>query len=283
VSEERQALNIKRIVVALDASPHSLAALEAAVDLAARFGAELAGLYVEDENLLRLAGLPFVHEIGIFTAARRRIGSREMERQIRVHSRRVRRLFTVTTQRAQVAWSFRVVRGTVLPQVLTAASEADVLVLGSAGWSQFRRRLGSTARGILPERFGLALIVREGMCIGDRLAVVYDGSSTAARALTAADTFRQRLDRDQELTVLLLADGLREAQRLQVQAENRLADRDIDVHYRSLRGTNALHLADVLQAEGCGVLVLPARSSALHSSALVALLEHLNLPVLLVT
>ncbi|NIV32483.1 MAG: universal stress protein, partial [Anaerolineae bacterium] len=130
MSKEQHALTIRRILVALDASPHSLAALEAAVDLAARFEAELAGLFVEDENLLRLADLPFVSEIGVFTATRRRVDGGEMERQIRVQGRRVREIFTVRTRRAQVTWSFRVVRGTVLSEVLSAASEADVLVLG---------------------------------------------------------------------------------------------------------------------------------------------------------
>ena len=284
MSKERQALNIERVLVALDASPHSLAALEAAADLAARFQAELAGLFVEDENLLRLADLPFVSEIGLFTATRRRIDGEELTRQIRVHSRRVRRIFTVTTERAHLRWSFRVVRGTVLSEVLTAASEADVLVLGRAGWSLIQRgRLGSTVRGILPERFGLALILREGTCLGVPLAVVYDGSPVARRALIAADTLRQQADDDQPLIVLLLAEDLQKARTLQDEAASYLTGRQGETHYRSLTGASVLRLFNILQAERCGTLVLPARSSALQNSALVVLLEHLDLPVLLVT
>ena len=49
----------RRILVALDASAHSHAALAAAVALAARLHAEIEGLFVEDINLLRLAELPF--------------------------------------------------------------------------------------------------------------------------------------------------------------------------------------------------------------------------------
>jgi nucleotide-binding universal stress UspA family protein len=284
MSEQGQALTIERILVALDASPHSLAALEAAVDLAARFQAELTGLFVEDENLLRLAELPFVSEIGIFTATRRRIDGGELERQIRVQSRRVRRVFTLTTERAHVRWSFRIARGTVLSEVLSAAAEADVLVLGQAGWSLLQRgRLGSTVRGILPEQFGLALILKEGTCLGDPLAVVYDGSLAAERALITADALRRQPDKDRALIVLLLAEETQRAQTLRSQAASRLADRDATAVYRSLTSANALHLADILQAEGCGMLVLPARSSALQDSVLVALLEHLDLPVLLVT
>ena len=63
MKEEARELVIRRILVALDASRHSLAALEAAAELAARLKAELVGLFVEDIDLLRLAGLPFAREI----------------------------------------------------------------------------------------------------------------------------------------------------------------------------------------------------------------------------
>jgi nucleotide-binding universal stress UspA family protein len=284
VSEERQPLTIQRVLVAIDASPHSLAALEAAVDLAARFQAELAGLFVEDENLLRLAELPFVHEIGLFSAIRRRIEGEEMRRQIRVQTRRVRRVFTLTTERAHVRRSFRVVRGTVLSEVLSAASEADVLVLGKAGWSLLRRgQLGSTVRGILPERFGLMLILKEGTCLGVPLAVVYDGSPAAERALVAADTLRQESDDKKALIVLLLAESADKARILQSEAASRLGARGTVARFRTLTSANVFWVADVLQAEACGMLVMPARSSALQHSVLVALLEHAELPVLLVT
>jgi nucleotide-binding universal stress UspA family protein len=268
----------------LDASPHSLAALDAAVDLAVHFQAELAGLFVEDENLLRVANLSFVHEVGLFSAGRRRFDSQELERQFRVQRRRVRRVFTVITESARVRWTFRVVRGIVLSEVLAAASEADVLVLGKAGWSLLRRgRLGSTVRGILPDQFGLALIVKEGTCLGSPLAVVYDGSPAAERALTTAGTLHCQRENNKVLIVLLSADSPQRAQALQAEAADHLGGLDTTAHYRVLTGTNVLYLADALQADECGMLVLPARSQALQNNALVELLEHLELPVMLVT
>jgi nucleotide-binding universal stress UspA family protein len=285
VSEERRSVNIKRILVALDASPHSLAALEAAVELAARFQAELAGLFVEDENLLRLANLPFVQEVGLFSAHRRRVEIRELERQIRGLGRRARSVFIRTTERIQITRSFRVVRGSVLSEVLNAASEADMLVLGRAGWSLLQReRLGSTVRGILPERFGMALILKEKTCLGVPLAVVYDGSPAAERALDAADILRQQPEDDNKLLiVLLLAEEEQKIRNLQRQAAARLAEREAVARYHVLTSTNVLPLVDILQAEDCGMLILPTRGFALHSSALVQLLEQLELPVLLVT
>ncbi len=55
---------IQRILLALDASPQSVAALDTATELAGRLGAELTGLFVEDTDLLRMAALPFAAEIG---------------------------------------------------------------------------------------------------------------------------------------------------------------------------------------------------------------------------
>ena len=55
-------LAVKRILIALDPSRRGQSALQAAAHLAAGTGAELAGLFVEDINLLRMAGLPFARE-----------------------------------------------------------------------------------------------------------------------------------------------------------------------------------------------------------------------------
>ena len=49
---------VQRIVVALDASSHSHAALEEAAQLASGLEAELAGIFVLDSELLRLSALP---------------------------------------------------------------------------------------------------------------------------------------------------------------------------------------------------------------------------------
>ena len=82
---------IRRILVALDASPHSFAALEAAAHLAAHLEAELSGLYVEDENLLRGAELPITRMVGSFSGEVRPVERGDMEQQLNVQAARARR------------------------------------------------------------------------------------------------------------------------------------------------------------------------------------------------
>ena len=143
---ERPVSLVRRILVAVDASHHSIAALEAAVELATRFQAELLGLYVEDINLLRLAQLPFAREVGTFSAGVRRLDVTEVERQIRVQTVRARRIFESRTGRTEVQWSFRVTRGSVTQEVVTAASDADLLVAQLAAGRPVSLRLRLTCR-----------------------------------------------------------------------------------------------------------------------------------------
>jgi nucleotide-binding universal stress UspA family protein len=282
VSEERQRLAIRRILVALDASPHSLAALEAAVALAARFHAELAGLFVEDADLLRLAELPFAEEIGLFSAQRRRLDGLELERQMRAQMVRIRRLFAGATQQAHVEGSFRVARGAVTREVLSAAAEADVLILGRAGWSLVRgRQLGSTTRGVLTRTSGLALILHAGTCVGPPVVVAYDGSPATRKALDAAAAMAEE-EGGGFLTVLLVAEGEEEIESLRDSAAARLAERELDISYRSLPEASVSALVRLTADEACGLLVLPARTPVLQHDKLMALLDRIQVPVLLV-
>jgi nucleotide-binding universal stress UspA family protein len=281
VNSEERDLIIRRILVALDASPHSLAALEAAVELAARFRAELLGLFVEDVNLLRLAELPFAREVGLFSATRRRLDTVEIERELRVQARQVQRSFTVTVKRKEVRGSFRVARGVITSELLTAASKADVLILGKAGWSLARpKRLGSVARAVLSEAPSSTLILQRGTRLGLPALVVYDGSPLAQKALAAAASLVE--GEDGRLTVLLLADGLDRARRLQAQADELLRGRELEVRYRSLTESSIPKLTHLVRTEKTGTLVLPARSSILQDETLVEFLDEIEVPVLLV-
>src|SRR5207244_5618991 len=60
---------IERIVVSLDAVSENQVAVEAAARLALRWNAALHGVFVEDGDLLRLAGLPFARQVSLGAGA----------------------------------------------------------------------------------------------------------------------------------------------------------------------------------------------------------------------
>jgi hypothetical protein len=111
-----------RIVVRLGAAT-KLRELEAAASLAGRIDAELVGLFVEDEKLLRFAALPFAREIGFASAQRRRLEVPELERAMRAHAADAERALAGTAGRIALRWSFRVARGVVAAELISAATE----------------------------------------------------------------------------------------------------------------------------------------------------------------
>lgn len=124
-------MTIRRIVVGLDPRSPGRAALEAAAQLAARLQAELVGLFVEDIDLLHLAGLPFAREIGFPTATLRALDIASMERSLRALAGEVQRTLAAIAGRGPVTWSFRVARGALMSELRAAATEEDIVVTGA--------------------------------------------------------------------------------------------------------------------------------------------------------
>jgi nucleotide-binding universal stress UspA family protein len=280
VSAEERSVKVRRILVALDASPHSQAALEAAVELAALMEAEMLGLFVEDVNLLRLAELPFPQEICVSTTTCRWLDVRAIERDLRAQATRVRRTLALHAGRARVRWSFQVARGVIARELLTAAAHADMITLGRAGHSLGERHLGSTARAVLNEAPCLTLLVQQGERLQLPVMVVYDGSALAQRALTIAARLVE--GRGRHMIVLIPTDDEQTVERIKCEVSERLKERDLMARYHVVPAPNAQRLARAIQTEPLGTLVLPADSTALSREAMIDLMNEIEVPILLV-
>jgi len=279
MSEQNDKLAIRRILVALDASYHSLAALEAAIELAASMEAELQGLFVEDVNLLRVAGSPAAREVRYPYVAAARMDRARMERALRAQAAQARQAIAAACERRQIKWSFRVVRGEVAPEVLAAALEADLLILGRASRPFIRRvRLGSTARAAAERAPHSVLLLQRDMGIRPPVVVVCDGSPTARQALMMAARLAQK--EGGYLAVLILAGTVDEMSRLQAETFDLLRGQGLRVRYRRLTDAGVATLTHEARSEGSGVLVLS--STILQPDALQALLDRVDCPVLLV-
>ena len=129
---------VERVVIGFDASPPDPAALRIAAGLAAGLGAELAGLFVEDERLFRLAGLPFALELGFPSANARRLAPEDLARDLRAHAERVRRLMAGIAGPLKLSWTMTVTRGELPTAALAASAVSDLLVMAepqSHPWS----------------------------------------------------------------------------------------------------------------------------------------------------
>jgi nucleotide-binding universal stress UspA family protein len=288
MTDPEEEVQIHRILVALDGSAHSMAALEAAVQLAAELHAELTGLFVEDADLLRMAELPITREVGSYTAVCRELDRPSLERQLRTLRAVAERALTEAAEHARVRYTFRVVRGSVLIEVLRAASEADLVTLGHLGWSPIGRRgVGSTARHAIHRSAGLVLVARHGFQLGAPVHVAFDGSRSARQALGLSARLAAAMDGG--LTVLIPGDrstspdrSAGSAARLAAEAADLLKPRGIKPDFRILPTDDPAAIAPASRAAGAGAVVLPMDGEWLAPESIQHIVGSVSCPVLVV-
>lgn len=281
VEKEERDYTIQRILVALDASTHSLAALRAAADMAASLHAELVGLFVEDENLLNLAGLPFAHEVRTPSASSEPIDSDKMEQDLRLQASQARYALETAARRVKAKWSFKVVRGQVTSAVLEEAIKADLLAMGRVSRPFISRsRLGSTARAASAEMGRSVLLMPISGELSYPVLVTYDGTKAAKQALLAGTRLAQ--GSGDLLNVILLYETEAEAERLQEEVTEWLQARRLRANYLGLPKATAAELAKLIEAADNCVLVLGGESELMKASSIQELLDRTDCPVMLV-
>ncbi len=271
---------IRRILVALDASPHSLAALRAAVDLAAKMDAELEGLFVEDAALLRLAELPCAREVLHFSTAEFPLTRASMESRLKAQSEQIRRALEAAATRARIEWSFRIARGEVAAEVLAAAAGVDLLALGRGGWALDRRvRTGSTALEIAASSLPVLLLPERGIPENAHLLVYYDSSPAAQRALLAA---AQIAEAGMDGLTLLVKSGIGiDKEPIEREVAALLEGMALEVRYLHFDPDKKDSLLVALKAEKNGVLVLGSRKPLQELLPLSAFLSETEMPLLI--
>jgi nucleotide-binding universal stress UspA family protein len=279
---DERPLSIRRIMVALDASPRSVEMIETAARLASRLGSELFGVFVEDINLVRMAELPFASEIGLFSPVSRRLESGQLEREFRAQANWMRRTMAAVAEKENVPWEFRVARGSIAPELLTAGAEADLLILGKVGRSLIqRRRIGSTVRMVLLQRPGLTMVLHETREFASPIVAIYDGSLEGRKALEAASRLVET--KEVPLRVLLLADDEESARELEGEVYEKARKEELSVYLRRLIQPSLERLAMVAQGESTGPVIVPCGAvQLLQGEALCALVNEIPNPVLIV-
>ena len=269
-----------RVLLLADASRPSLAALEAAVDLAVHRRAELHAVFVEETALLRGAGFAFAREVGALSGTTRPIEASAVEARLRRQAERVRLALEEAVAGRGISHSLSVRRGNVLREVLTLAGPHDLLVLGRIGWSAIPGRgLGSTARALLRQAPGSLLLwtVNPRHLEGSVVAWVDNAEAATDILAEAAATARHRR---RPLTVLLPTpdSGTSPATRDRTVADW-LARTGVDATVRKLPALDPTTVARTLRAERCAELLISRRSRLMTGLAAEATLDTLNLPV----
>jgi nucleotide-binding universal stress UspA family protein len=278
MSPEDKMQDIHRILVALDASPASLAALDLAADLAERYQAELLGIYVEDINLLRSAEMPFAREFRQYSGTSQDLDSRQIERELQAQACRVENLLAAIARKANLRWSFLKSRGVIHGKLLEAAQGTDLIILGKTGWSG-SRQIGSTARNVAVQSKIQSMILLRKVRRGTPIMVAYDGSVSSQKALIAAQLISSK---DIPLIVLLITDDPQQAKVLENEVKARTDQLDVPVEFRHARDFKGDRLSQMAMINGCDVVVMPVESRTFDAESLVEMLNEADCAVLLV-
>jgi nucleotide-binding universal stress UspA family protein len=280
LSEADPATAVPRIVVAFDTTPVGEAALEAALGLAEILHAEIAGLFVEDVGLVRMAALPFTRELGLTSAALRPIESADIERALKLQAAQSRAWLEATAAALNVPWSFQVVRGESVNAALEFTRESALLVMGSASAGVVGRsirlveragaRPSATARGTFHH-----LRARP-------ITMLFDGSERSLRALAAAHTLASRAA--SRLTLLVVAENAEDYDRRRQQARSWLAEQGGTAKFVWLKSRDAKSVAQAAGAEHASALVWHEETAAPPDPrALRRLLAEMGCPLILVS
>lgn len=270
----------KRILLPFDAGGAAAADLEAAIRLAARFRAELVGLYIEDSELLRLAELPCARETVHLSAATRPLSRAGMARALRVRAEIVRARLQERATRAQVAWSFRVVQGELLAEQLGAAAGSDLLILEVGGQRARPRRGAGRATRRYFAHAACTVWLRHAPATDERPVVaLLDDVPTSLRVLAVASQFARRDGK--HLLVMIPAGDRADFERRAGQAGAMLAAQGLEAELQPLAREAAADLIQVVAAAQGKLLVLGRDSPLASGESYQRLLEDLPCEVVL--
>ena len=253
-----------QILVALDTRSDILAAMRSAAALAARMQGELLGLFVEDTDLLRVADLPFAHEIMIWSARERRLTEGDMARSLRALAARAQTELARTAQEARIQWSFRVQRGPRMQLLMEAGGAFDLVFVAAT-----RRNAGP---GLADTRR-----VRQ----STEVYTLFTGSPASDRSLSAAIAMVR--DTAGVLNVLVAAKDPDAVRAARDEVMKQLEGEDLVAKLTDYPGDRAADLVRTLVGLTGSALFLPADLGLSGDpDAFRDLLDRINCPVVLV-
>ncbi|MBL8837255.1 MAG: hypothetical protein JNL66_13465 [Alphaproteobacteria bacterium] len=270
---------IDRLVVALDLAAQDMAEIGMAADLAARFGAALEGIFIEDANLFRLAALPVARQIAMGPpTAGSMFDPAQLESDLRALARRAEDAVSIAAKRAGVRWSFRAVRGAVPSAVIAAVASRDLLVLAAP--TRARPALGSLGpllcRAALEAERSFALLSRPA---GLQRPLVVLGTD-ARLAIAALGVASQLLAGGGRTLDIALAAGTVDG--IEAAATAWLRERGIEPRIRRVAAATVAQIQQAALSAGNDALILAADLSCLAAGGAESLAAGSPCPVIVV-
>lgn len=276
--ENEKTVLIREILVAIDTSKHSQAALEAAAFLARTLEANIRGVFVHDEIWNRVSQLPSTSSVNTLTGQISSFENDTMEYKIKLLKNRLRKKIESVSRRHQISHSWHYLRGKVEEKILDAAKESDLITIGLKGSSATRKVLGSSARRIIERADKPVLILKEGLRLGTTITAVYDGSKESQKGIKMALHIAER--NESTLSVLVINNSQQAPEERNKELKNLLQNKPDFVEIELLDKPNVSRFLNSVNQQKCGLLIVP-KDQPLLNKALQIILININCPLLL--
>jgi len=273
----------RNILVAMDGSLHSEAAIEYGAYLAAEFGAHIEALHVIDWQLV--AGHLITHFDDLF---RRELGDSFSERVKHYYKDYGERLIEHARQRAMdfgvSKFTGTIESGKVAKHIIEHTEKADLLVIGQHGEAAELETgfIGSVVGQVLHSIKTTALVVQPPMRKFSRALLAYDGSAAADRAMEKLAMLTQAFKL--EVDVVHLIEPRKDMDSLK-QASAYLARYQINFTTHYMEGDSHLSILEHAKQKECDLLAMGAfadrevEALALGTTT-EAMIGHASIPVM---
>lgn len=273
---------VGRVVILLDASRESMAALDAAAAFAHASRAELVGWFVEEEELVRCAGYPWTREVSL-SGVVRPLQPGQVEQRLRNRAEIMRSALQRIARSRGLQAQLRVYRGRVIQKVLEEATGDDLLVLGKIGYRRaLGLRVGSTARALMGRTAGPVMIYEHPLkpVSPFTVAVVVTAGDEGLRALRTA----LALARESGAPMVILLPMEDEDDGAQREHTVRTLLEEVNDHERvqSVRRVTVNRVVQILEEESAQRLVVPRQWALQAERRNADLVEAASMPVVVV-
>lgn len=279
--EQERTLLFQRILVAVDTSATSRAALESAATLARIMESEIQGLFVHEENWNQLSRLPSAQTVNELTGETQGLEQTSLEHQIKTLESRLRQQLKYISRRNDVNHTWQSVHGHVADKVLEAAKDADLITIGRRGRSyKSRNKLGSTAKAVIRKAEKPVLILKEPLNLRHTITAVYDASEESHNGLRLALSLAK--ENRTQLTIMVINHEQAESER-DTELEQLIDNAQIPIRVKVLKQPNLRDFVNSINSQPSGLIVIPKNQPFLQEGSMEIMLTYILSPVLMMT
>lgn len=218
---------LRRVVVAMEAMGDPDRIIEAATQLARVLHAEIAGLFVQEDALLDLSGLPFARALTAASSETVAITPDMMRRALAREARMRGRTLVASARRADVKCSFGVAQGSLRATLAASAGRGDVVAIDLSNWGQAAWRAFGELRETSRAASAIMLTTGGGILRAGPVLAIDDGDLAGEATVRLAAMLAQALDR--RLWVLAVAADSRTEDSILARARAIAAELAVDV------------------------------------------------------